>query len=835
MAQLITLTIDDREVTVPAGTTVLDAARSVGIEIPTFCNYAKLVAVGACRMCLVQIEKVRGFPTACTTPVRQDMVVRTDTPEVRKAQRGSLEFLLTNHPLDCPVCDKGGECELQDQVFRFGPGVSRFIEEKRRKKKVYDLSPFIVLDQERCVLCRRCVRFLHEWVGDPQLGVFERGRNSVIDTFPGQPFDSHLSGNVVDLCPVGALTSRVFRFRARVWELTNTPSICPLCGAGCNVTLGVKADRLRRITPRPNEHVNDQWLCDKGRFGHAFVDSPHRLTTPLVRRDGTLQPASWDEALATVAGRLKAIVADYGPDSVGGIGSPRTTNEANYLFQRFMRAVVGTNNVDHLGRMPGAAIPLDLRPAAAVLLVNVHPNEEAPIAELLLRRATLRGQTTVMAMGPRREPLARYGGPVLAYRPGTEVAVLNGLAHVILAAGLERTERPGDVVEGLRRQLRDYSPDRVEELTGVPAAALAEVAETLAGAEDALVVYGDPLAHVPGGVAALDNLTILLGELVPYYLAAHNNTVGALDMGVAPHLYPGRVPLDDTAYRDRLSQRWGVRLLPSTGGSLSEMLHTAEQGVLKALYVVGADPATDCRVGRAALDAVELLVVQDMFLTETARMADVVLPAASFAETEGTYTNASGRVQRLRAGMRCRGQSRPDWRIVADLAGALGHDFGFGSAEAVMAEIAEVVSLYEGLTYQALGDGGARRPDAPRPARELVEVDYQPPPPDPTYPLLMLTGRLLYDRGTLLSQSEVVQRVVPAAGVEMNAADAGPLGIADGDVVTVSSVHGAVELPARVNGAVPPGAVFVPQNLGVSLCALLGDEPAAVVRVKVSK
>ncbi|MGQ9667018.1 MAG: 2Fe-2S iron-sulfur cluster-binding protein, partial [Anaerolineae bacterium] len=331
---MVTVVIDGKEVAVPVHSTVLDAARRLGIPIPTLCHYAKLIPVGACRMCLVEVEKMRGLQTACTTEVRPGMVVRTDTPEIRKARAANLEFLLTNHPLDCPVCDKGGECELQDQTFIYGPGKSRFIEEKRHKAKARVLGPYIILDQERCVLCRRCIRFLEEWADDVQLGLFERGRLTYVDTFNGEPFNSPFSGNTVHLCPVGALTSRVFRFSARVWELKRTPSVCLDCAVGCNISLDTKYNRLKRIVSREHPDVNDEWLCDRGQFDHRPADAALRVAQPLVRKGDELKPATWEEALERVVGALREAVQAHGAAGAALIGSPAHSNEANYLLQR---------------------------------------------------------------------------------------------------------------------------------------------------------------------------------------------------------------------------------------------------------------------------------------------------------------------------------------------------------------------------------------------------------------------------------------------------------------------------------------------------------------------
>jgi len=784
---------------------VLKAAESVGIEIPTLCYHEKLMPLGGCRLCLVEIEKMRGLQPACTTRVREGMVVHTNTPEVIKTRKGMLEFLLINHPLDCPVCDKGGECTLQDLAFKYGATESRFIEEKRHKRKAYVISPLIVKDEERCVLCRRCVRFLEEWADEPQLDYFGRGRLTRVDTFPGYPFDSVFSGNTVDICPVGALTSRVFRFQARSWELERTPSICPYCGVGCNIALDVKMNKLRRIVARENADVNDQWLCDKGRFGHAFVHSPNRLKTPLIRRGDKLEPATWQEALSLISQRLGEIVEDSGPDSMGGIGSTRATNEANYLFQRFMRAVVGTNNVDHIGRMPDGARPLsslaEVREADVIFLIGVDPAEEAPIVELLIRRAMLTKGTKIIVANPRRIALNRYGGPWLAYRPGTEVALLNELVK-------RETSNVKRKTSG------------VEEMTGVSSEALRRAAEILAQAERVLILCG-PSSNFQSLISNLQSLTKSAG---PYCLAEDCNSLGALDMGVAPHLLPGRQSLTDGRALKRFSKRWGAELPSETGLSVAEMLEAATEGKLRALYVMKSDPATECPGGKEALEKLDFLVVQDLFLTETAQLADVVLPAASFAEVEGTFTNLAGRVQRLRRALRPPGQARADDQILVELAKAMGCDFGYVSAAEVMAEVAEITPMCE-------NKGSNFKPQT----LNLKPLEYEPPAGNSEYPLALVTGRLLYDGGVRLGQSEIMRQLVPEPFVEINPIDAEALGIADGAVVTVASPKGELKLTAKVTEDIRPGCVFVPRNFPEAPVSALLDREAVVTWVKVTK
>jgi len=516
MQPQITLTIDDQEIVVRPGTTVLEAAKRLGIDIPTFCHHARLVPVGACRMCLVEIERVLGLQTACSTQVREGMVVRTDTPGVLKTRRQNLEFLLLHHPLDCPVCDKGGECELQDQVFKWGSGESRFTEEKRHKAKAYPLSDHIVLDQERCILCRRCVRFMQEWAGDPQIDFFERGRKTVVDVFPDQPFDSPFAGNTIDLCPVGALTSRAFRFRARVWEMDRVPSVCIACGVGCNIALDVKNNELRRIAPRLNRLVNDQWMCERGQFDHSFVQREDRIKTPLVRQNGVLEPATWNEALSLVSKRLAGIVQEHGPDSVGGIGSAWVTNEANYLFQKLFRGSIGTNNVDYPGRMPGTAKPVgamaDLRRADSVFLLGLDLLESSPIIEMFMRRIAIMYGVKLIIAHPNAVPLTRFG-LWLPYKPGSEEILCRGVTRAIVDTTLAKY--PEGRQEEWEAWATAITVEQAAEATGASVEAIRQAAWILSQDRYGIATHSTDVGRGPKGevnLEALRRLTAMAGS-----------------------------------------------------------------------------------------------------------------------------------------------------------------------------------------------------------------------------------------------------------------------------------------------------------------------------------
>jgi len=832
MEVLVNVTIDGQQTSVRAGTTVLDAAKKLGIPIPTFCYYAKLVGIGACRMCLVEVEKMRGLQTACTTKVQEGMVVRTNTPEVIKTRQGVLEFLLTNHPLDCPICDKGGECDLQDQVFRFGGTISRYVEEKRHKAKAKPLGPFVMKDEERCVLCRRCIRFLEEWPGDVELDAFERGRNTVVDTFYGRPLTSPFSGNVIDLCPVGALTSIPFRFKARSWELQHTPSICTLCGAGCNLTLDAKANRLLRAVGRENPDVNDEWLCDRGRFGQDYVRSDQRLKTPMIRKDGKLQPATWDEALAFAARRLQEIAQTANPDVVAAIGSARASNEANYLLQKWARAVVGTNNVDFAGRPADAAAPLSavtapLR-AGVVVLLGVDPLGDAPMVDLWIRRAALTKGTRVIAIGPKRPVVSRYG-VWLGCRPGTESAVLAALLHLLARDERVQSASRADIAAWTK----DHAPDPVAEATGVSAQDLKQAANWLAEKGAPLVLYGNGAEVLP-----VRNLVALLGGEAGY-LAPQPNAWGALLMGVAPDRYPGGASVEDAKARDSFGKRWDAKLSPRKGLALREMLAGCREGTVQAMLVVETDLAHEHPSAAEALRTLRFLVVVDHFLTATAELADVVFPSAAPSETDGTFLNLTRRLQRAAQAVYPPKGVRPAWKIVADLAnatpgrekkrGAESH-WDYEAASEIWREITRGVAVCRECTYETIGAAGWQPESAAekvKPAPFAVEYPVAPE----GYPLRLVAGRALFPNAAPARYSAALAPVLWGDALLIHPQDAEARGVKTGDAVRVASARGAVELKAQVSPDVVPGCVWACQD---SVAAVL-EAPDRATFVKLSR
>jgi len=856
MADMVKFTIDGKEVEAPAGELLVDAAKRIGINIPVFCSHPKLDPLGACRMCLVEIEGRRGrqLVTSCTTPVSEGLVVYYDSERAREARAGTLELLLINHPLDCPICDKGGECPLQEQTMEHGSGASHFVEEKHHKNKRYPISDWIILDQERCVVCWRCIRYLDEWEDKPQLGLYHRGGETVIDIAPGHPLDAKTSGNIVELCPVGALTSRVSRFSYRPWELSHTDSICTHCALGCNVRVDTRLNQVKRLLARNNPAVNDQWLCDKGRFAFGYMQHEARLTQPLVRKNGTLQPASWDEALDVVTAKL--VEAAKQPQRAGAIGSAKVSNEANYLLQKFFRQYVHSNNVDfrHGGDIAtaGRGIPsiAEFEKADLFVLFGVDMAENMPVLDLFLKRAVNRRHAKVLLINSRRVEDSRYG-MLLQPAPGEEVLLLNGLSAELLKD--EAIAKRGRRLSGYKAWVADMVSEPAAKLNLSEADFLTSVA-MLRSAQRPLFLYGEAVAGGAAGVAnvtALTNLALLLGAVDRVgYLPYDANAQGARDMGVLPDRWPGQIALDDEAALNRLQRQWGGTLLTEPGMTYNEMLRAAAQGDLDFLYVMGSDPAAEGMA--AALQEVDFLVVSDLFLTETAKLADVVLPAADYVESDGTFTNVERRVQRAPKVVRAPGHAAPDWLILTHLAqrwpvveeveaakrkkkghGKMPNIWSYSSPQDVLQEIARVVPLYDGLTWEALGDEGKQWPAEALPLRTRLQSVTLPTLSRREFTHWLIAERVLYDAGQLFATTAQSKNLIVAPAVRINPHDLAATALTVGQEVQLTSPHGVVRLPLEVDENVSPGTLFVPLGLAGAPAEQLLDGHYGPVPVRI--
>jgi len=860
----VELTIDGRMVKAEPGTTILQAARSAGIDIPTLCQDDRLEPFAACRLCLVEVEGARGPVASCAAEAAEGMVVRTETDEIVEQRRVLLDLMLSDHKADCLTCDRAGDCRLQDLAYRYGVETSSYAGEKR-EYPLRDDTPFIVFDPSKCILCGRCVGICDEVQQCHVLNFAERGFPAFISTSYGRSMvetTCEMCGNCVSACPTGALQDKRSRHTVRAWDVEKVDTVCPYCGCGCNLTLHVADGKVVRVTSKVGEGPGGGNLCVKGRYGFEFIAHPDRLTRPLVRVDGTLTPASWDEALELITSKLFEIRHEHGPDAIVGFASARCTNEEDYVFQKFMRAVIGTNNVDHCARLCHASTVTglaqsfgsaamtnsfaDLEMADAFLIIGSNTSESHPIGALHVKKALRNGAKLIVA-DPREIDMARRADIHLRLRPGTNVALLNGLAHVIIEEGMADDEFIAARTEGfeeMREAVRPYAPALVEEITGVPADKIVAAARILGTVERAAILYSMGItqhSHGTEHVLAISNLAMLTGNVGRpgtgvNPLRGQNNVQGACDMGALPNVFPGYQPVTDPALRARWEEAWGVELPAEVGLTVTETFDAIHEGSVKALIVMGenvmlSDP--DQTHVEEALRKLDFLVVQDIFLTETADFADVVLPAACFAEKDGTFTNTERRVQLLRKAVEAPGEAREDWWTWCELAHRLGHAEKWHCTPTqaeIMDEIARLTPSYGGISHRRLDKEGGLAwpvPDEEHPGTPILHterfargkgrffgVEYKAAAeePDEDYPLTLTTGRMLehYHTGTMTRRVEGINELVPTGFVEISPADAERLGVVDGRPVTVETRRGRIETPAWVTDRVGEGVVFIP-------------------------
>jgi NADH-quinone oxidoreductase subunit G len=876
----VTLIIDGQSVTVPAGTNIVDAARTAEVSVPVFCYHPKLKPVGMCRMCLVEVWTPRIDPATrqpvigedgkpvlalmmgklqpgCVTPVSDGMVVKTVTDKVQFAQKGQLEFLLSSHPLDCPVCDKGGECPLQNLTMQFGPSTSRFdYEDKVHFEKPIPLGDTIYLDRERCILCSRCVRFQDDIAGDPVLGFDNRGRSWEIISKSDPPFDSKFSGNTTDICPVGALTSSDFRFKSRVWEVRSVPVVCTHCPVGCNLTFDMRHNKLMRVMPRENDYVNEIWNCDKGRYGMRFAESGDRLTTPLIRRNGKLVEASWEEALALVGEKLASLRDDAGAQAIGGLASPDLSNEDLYLFKKLIGGVLGAKNIDHRPGVAGEAEIdehaaqygvgqgtnlLTLGKGAAVLVVGADPEEEAPLYLLRLRGIAARGGD-ITVVNPYPTKLEQAATRSLRVKPGAEAQLALALLKVILDEELEQKEFVGARVRGdeqLRRALGERTLAQLAEAAGVAEEQIQAAARAFAQAEHGIIIYGRyALAIGASLTGALANLALIAGKVGRansglIALTPGGNSRGAIDMGVRPE-------------RGALSA--------------AAMWPAAAAGTLRGMYIAGLDPARASAAAAQALANLEFLVVQETFRTATAELAHVVLPMATLMERDGTFTNAERRVQRSRQARPAEAGQPAPWEIFQRVAQAIPvtvsangngthapkNGWSYYVASDVTDEISRTIGGYAGASYTSLGvtrQSWGRQPNesvyydgtsyansegegvqvasgADNAKATFTIAAPAAPAAAPVGAFALVPVARAYDGGEWSRGSKLLPRMVPAH-VVLSVADAAQLGVGIGETVQITTEAGALALPAQIDTGLAQGVALLPDVRGIAIGDIL--------------
>ncbi len=794
---VVTLTIDGVEVSVPEGTLLIRAAEQIGVQIPRFCDHPLLDPVGACRQCLVEVEmggrKMPKPQASCTIECAEGMVVNSHLTSAvaDKAQQGNMELLLINHPLDCPICDKGGECPLQNQAMSNGRADSRFIDVKRTYDKPLPISTQILLDRERCVLCARCTRFSQQIAGDPFIELFERGALEQVAIYEDEPFSSYFSGNTIQICPVGALTSAAYRFRSRPFDLVSEPSVCEHCASGCAQRTDVRRNVVQRRLASDDPQVNEEWNCDKGRFAFRYAASNERIMTPLVRRAGVLEPASWTEALEVAARGLSAATADGGA-GVGVLPGGRLTYEDAYAYSKFARVVLGTNDIDSRARahsveeeeflaervagfeLAESVTYADLSAARAVLTVGLEPEEESPIIFLRLRKAARDSGLLVYDIAPYATAgLTKMNGVLLATPPGAEARVLGALA---------------------------------DNTAGGPGATAATGLRT----PGAIVLVGERLAEFPGALSAAAALADATGAKLAW-VPRRAGERGAVEAGALPSLLPGGRRTTNASDRVELGKAWRTDLPTKAGRDLTAILTAARDGELAALLVGGVDPddLPDPELARQALASTGFLVSLELCTSIVTEYAHVVFPVAAASEKAGSYLNWEGRRRpfepSLSSGM------LPDGRVLHGLAEELDVDLDLPAAQSAAAELARI----------------GRRRGARDPALLTIRASVQPTPGSGE--AILASWRHLLDEGSLQIDEPALAGTARPSFVRLPKSMAAELGIAEADLVRVTGARGSVTLPAQIT-EMPDQVVWIPmRSPGSSLRADLGTAPGGVV------
>ena len=905
---MITLTIDERTLQVSPGTTVLQAAQAAGIAIPNLCHHPELRPNGGCRLCIVEVEGKPAPAPSCGLLCDEGMVVSTQTERLQEMRREIIDLLLSDHPLRCVTCDKSGGCDLQR--FAYDLGLSETTYDVEVSRTLYqDDNPMFVRDHQYCILCGKCVRVCDEIVGASAIEISGRGFTSRVST----PFDLPMAdstcvfcGNCVQVCPTAALMPRSRIGQGREWELTHKDTVCGYCGVGCRIDYALRDQTILYARGTADAPVNGEFLCVKGRYGWDYASSPERLSRPLIRRDlahelgltsqpwempetsvldarlaeDAFLPVDWETALDVVASRLAKTVKDHGPDAVAGLTSARCTNEDNYLFQKLMRASIGTNNVDHCARLchSSTVTGLDstfgsgamtnaireIRNADCILITGSNTAESHPVISYEVIRAVKRGATLIV-IDPRRIPLARHASLFLQVTPGADIYVFLSMMNVILRNGWADAEFIAERTEGFEEfatGVEDFRPQVASLASGVPAELIEKAAEmyALGKRQQGASVYPEERGHSTilyamgvtqrsigtQVVMSLANLSMMCGQVGKPStgvnpLRGQSNVQGACDLGGLPNYLPGYQLVTDEAKRKDVAAAWGVESLPADAGlTVVEMMHEAEAGNVRAMYVMGENPMlSDPNLTHVehSLRTLDLLVVQDIFLSETAQLAHVVLPAASWLEKDGTKTNTERRVQLLRPILPSPGEAQPDWKIVCSLGQRLDEALGvarapefwdFGSSAEVLDEARLVTPIYRGIRHARLGTQGLTWPcpaeDHPgtpilhtqsfsRGKGHFSPIEAQSPAelPDDDFPLILTTGRSLYHyhTGTMTRRSEALSWRDPRGHAEINSVDAERIGIRDAGPVVIASRRGQVRTQARVGNRVPPGVVFL--------------------------
>ncbi len=897
----ITITVNGKEIECNKGDTYYEAITPHKIEIPTLCHDPELKPSGACRICVIEIEGARSLMPACSTPVSAGAVVFTNSERVREARQTIVELLLTSHPLNCIVCEKSGACKLQKLAYAYVPEerLSKYIGD-RPKSELSEKNEFFSLNYEACIRCGLCVRVVDEIQICGVLSLENRG----FDIYPSAGFGRTFEeagcvacGNCVAVCPVGALVSNSAKGAGRAYDLKKVTTTCVYCGVGCQLDLifDSETNKIAYVNSNRENVVNGLALCVKGRYGWDFVNHPERLNSPLIKKNGEFVETTWEEALDLVEQKLKQIKKESGPDALAFLSSAKCTNEENYLMQKLARAGVGTNNVDHCARLCHASTVTGLARAfgsgamtnsisdlvndsEVIFIIGSNTTEAHPVIGIKIKQAIINGKSKIIVADPRKIELADYSAVYLQQRPGSDVALINAMMKVILDEKLydetfitNRTEG----FEEFKKELENTSLDILCKIANLNVEDVKTAARLYANAKTASIVYSMGITqHTTGtdNVLSLANLAMLTGNIGRpgtgvNPLRGQNNVQGACDLGALPNVYPGYQNVEDSKIREKFERNWEISPLDDKNGlTIVEIMNAAHDGSVRGIYIMGENPAlSDPNLNhvREALDKVEFLVVQDLFLTETAKYADVILPGVSFTEKDGTFTNTERRVQRVRRALEPIGNRKDDWMILQEFLNRFGISTKYNHPSEIMDEIASVSPIYAGISFDRIDEIGLQWPckDKNHQGTQILHqkefsrgkgkfhiISYIDPAelPDKEYPFMLTTGRILYHfhTGEMTRRSKGLNERRPIERSQINSEDAKKLNIKDGDKITIESRRGKITTVAKVTDKIQEGLVFMSFHYKESAANLLtidALDPLAkipefkVCAVKVSK